>query len=88
MDKDRKKNRIKGRRGLSEGNVRSNVFYTLLCHVFYIPIPKDNRQNPPDVISPFHPEDLERLKSGTNEMKMIFEPNHNENYNNEECQDQ
>ncbi len=88
MDKDRKINGQKSGRGLSEGNVRSNVFYTLLCHVFIIPIPKDNCQNPPDVISPFHPEDLERLKSETNEMKMIFEPNHNENYNNAEYQDQ
>lgn len=34
MDKDNRENSTKIGRGLSEGNVRSNVFYMLLCHVF------------------------------------------------------
>lgn len=81
MNKDSKNNRIKGMRGFSEGKSTSNEFYTVLCNVF-IPIPKDdNYIKIPDVISPFYPEDLERLKSETNEMKMIFEPNYIENHN-------
>lgn len=34
MGKENRNTGIKNERGLSEGNVRSNVFYTLLCHVF------------------------------------------------------
>jgi len=87
MDKDRKKNRIKSGRGFSKGKSTSNEFYTVLPTVF-IPIPKDNRPIPPHFISPFPFYDLDHLKLETNEMKMIFEPNYNENHNNEECQDQ